>query len=508
MRPGTRVGVPPHGRYVSRKGSEMRFAMAVLLPSLALLSASPVGAAGFDAHRLWTVQGDAGSHFGSAVVAGDVNGDGFRDVIVGASNAITSAGSPDGKAFAYYGGPGGLPDTPSWSAEGEHGINPSSLFGATLVTADVNRDGFDDLVVGSWAFQVFADHDNGAGRLYAYYGSAQGLPAAPSFVADGIDYDRGYVTGIGYTLDTGDFNGDGFPDIAASNYSKYTGGVFVYFGSLSGLSLENSWSIVGGGFPLIDFGATASVGDFDGDGFDDLILTTQSQFFPIEPDMVAFVYRGSPTGFPPVSGPGDLPPAAFTFTNWTTAASVGDVDGDGFDDILALELDDGGCLCNAPNYVLFRGSPSGPVRAQELPPSIDDLYPVLHRIGDLNGDGFADLIAVEQQLYLVHFGSASGLDPLSNGMGKVPAGPFVAAGDFNGDGTGDLLVGDGSNDRADLYRGGTDWSFTSTADLAVEQIAFEGGNPEAIFDMTVTNRGPDAVRLRLFDPIPPTMAGG
>ena len=317
----------------------------------------------------------------------------------------------------------------------------------------------------------------------------------------------GDVTGIGYTLATGDFNDDGFPDIAASNYSKYTGGVFVYFGSLSGLSLANSWSIVGGGYPLIYLGATASAGDFDGDGFDDLLLTTQMQLFPSEPDMVAFVYRGSPTGFPPVSGPGDLPPAAFTFTNWTTAGSVGDVDGDGFDDILALELDDGGCLCNPPNYVLFRGSPSGPVRAQELPPSLDDLYPVLHRIGDLNGDGFADLIAVEQQLYLVHFGSASGLDPMSNGMGRVPAGPFVAAGDFDGDGTGDLLVGDGSNDRADLYRGGTDWSFTSTADLAVEQIAFEGGNPEAIFDMTVTNRGPDPVRLRLFDPVPATMAG-
>ena len=132
------------------------------------------------------------------------------------------------------------------------------------------------------------------------------------------------------------------------------------------MSLENSWRFVGGEYPLIDLGASASAGDFDGDGFDDLLVTTQSQIFPIEPGMQAFIFRGSPTGFPPVSGPAQLPPAAFTFTNWTTARSVGDVDGDGFDDILALE--DGGCQCFAPNYVLFRGSPSGPVRAQELPP--------------------------------------------------------------------------------------------------------------------------------------------
>ncbi|HKB15952.1 MAG TPA: FG-GAP-like repeat-containing protein, partial [Planctomycetota bacterium] len=243
-------------------------------------------------------------------------------------------------------------------------------------------------------------------------------------------------------------------------------------------------------------------GDFDGDGYDDLLVTSRHESYP-DPWTV-HLYHGSPTGLPPGRGFGP-PPAWLLITDWVTAASVGDVDGDGYDDILALELQFNDYY-EAPNYVLHRGSPQGPrTRPQALVPSLDDHFPVLYPIGDLDGDSHADVIAVEQALFVVHLGSASGFDPMGNGTGRVPAGPFASAGDVDKDGTSDLVAGDPANERADVYRGGRDWSFEATADLAVQQVPFdEFGNG---FDVTLTNAGPDPVRVRLHDPVPTSFSG-
>src|SRR4029450_11374324 len=91
----------------------------------------------------------------------------------------------------------------------------------------------------------------------------------------------------------------------------------------------------------------------------------------------------------------------------------------------------------------------------------------------------------------LHLGSATGFRGLSDGMGKL-TGVIAAARDVNRDGVDDIVVGDGAAERADLYRGGTDWSFRATADVSVQQ--FYG---DILMDTTVSNAGPDTVRVRL-----------
>jgi hypothetical protein len=190
---------------------------------------SPVLASGFEAHRLWSFRGDQqeGAKFGAAAAsAGDVNGDGRPDLIVGAPTHDGAAGPACGKVFVFYNSAVGLPSTPSWTAEGEQ---PGSRFGEAVASAgDVNGDGFDDVIVGSPGLLVY-DRDlpflvTNRGRIYVYYGSAQGLASSPAFTVDGWASrdDLGFVDGLGGAVASGDFNGDVYADVVAAQYKTHS----------------------------------------------------------------------------------------------------------------------------------------------------------------------------------------------------------------------------------------------------------------------------------------------
>ncbi len=129
----------------------------------------------------WTGESNqAGANFGKSVAtAGDVNGDGFSDVIVGAWY-FDGGESYEGKAFVYYGSATGLNTTASWSAEGNQA---NANFGVSVGTAgDVNGDGYADVIVGASGFD---SPEIDGGKTFVYYGSATGLNTVEDWTENG-----------------------------------------------------------------------------------------------------------------------------------------------------------------------------------------------------------------------------------------------------------------------------------------------------------------------------------
>ncbi len=215
-------------------------------------------------------EGGAGvGSFGSSVAsAGDVNGDGYADVIVGA------AGSSDGgRAFVYHGGASGPPSTPAMTLRPPSGVDggaPVGGFGVAVASAgDVNADGYADVVIG-------ASGRPSSGRAYIYHGSTSGLSKAPSATLQGDggsgadDFGNSVACG-------GDVNGDGYTDVIIGAFSAGRGRAFVYLGRAAGLS---NTPVVTLQPPDIDSGATgdnfgnsvANAGDVNGDGYGDVVV--------------------------------------------------------------------------------------------------------------------------------------------------------------------------------------------------------------------------------------------
>jgi hypothetical protein len=172
--------------------------------------------------------------------AGDVNGDGFADVVVGAWSANSATGMGTGTASIYLGSMSGLAATPARVLVGA-AMN-DQLGGAVASAGDVNGDGFADVVVG--AIQTSPGGSASEGTASIYLGSASGLAGTPARVFVGTTMNDGFGDRV---AGAGDVNGDGFADvvIGARSANSRTGTASIYLGSMSGLAATPAFVFAG-----------------------------------------------------------------------------------------------------------------------------------------------------------------------------------------------------------------------------------------------------------------------
>ncbi len=344
---------------------------------------------------IWTAEGNqASAQFGYSVAcAGDVNGDGYSDVIVGA-NSYDNALSDEGKAFVYYGSILGLSSTPNWTAVSNQA---GSQFGWSISTAgDVNNDGYSDIIVGA---PLFNGGETNEGKAFVYYGSYTGLSTTANWTCEGNQLNALY----GYSVSTaGDVNGDGFSDVivGASRYDTPIideGRAFVYYGSSAGLSPTANWISESHPFAYYSYygSSVSTAGDVNGDGYSDVIVG--AYFYDSgEPDEgKVFAYYGSSSGLPPTASwtaESNQPYARFG----NSVSCAGDVNNDGFSDVIIGaytydngETDEGKVFVYYGSFAGLSSAPNWTTESNQA----NSLFGIsVSSAGDVNGDGYSDVI--------------------------------------------------------------------------------------------------------------------
>ncbi|MDX2015361.1 MAG: FG-GAP-like repeat-containing protein [Myxococcaceae bacterium] len=330
-------------------------------------------------------RGDPGDALGSSVAGvGDVNGDGLGDVVVGRPGRRLA----EGGATLLLGRRGALPEASSWEPVG---ASPTSRLGASVAGAgDVNGDGYADVIVGA---PEFSDTRLRAGRALIYLGGAAGLRASPDWTVEG---DLAGARLGASVSSAGDVNGDGFSDVLVGvpSTGQRPGECRVYLGGPSGPQTSASW--VGRGAGAGDrFGeSVAAAGDVDADGRGDVVIGA-----PGAADGGAvFLFPSTSMGFPAIAG--WTRAGRFDEALGAAVAGAGDVDGDGRGDLLVgAPLARGG----EGRASLFVGaalpSPMDTPRwVQTGVESTERLGFAVASAGDVNGDGFADVLIADRDL--------------------------------------------------------------------------------------------------------------
>jgi hypothetical protein len=370
----------------------------------------------------------AGEFIGRQVAsAGDVNGDGFSDVVL--SNGGGGATANSDRAWVYYGGAGASFDT---TADGALTGPAGSAFGSDVAAAgDVNADGFDDLVIGG------ANVD----RAYVFLG---GSSATFDATADGVLMGGSGAFGAA-VASAGDVNGDGRADIVVGDHlisatGTQSGAAYIFLGA-AGTSFDGvADRTIAGPSANGYFGkSVASAGDVNGDGFADVVIGASRDDAAGLDAGRAYVYLGGPGTFD-ATPDATIGGQAADDELGTAVASAGDVNGDGFADVvLGAPLNDaaGGSAGRAYVYLggpgtSFDSTVDGTLTGAALG---DFLGQAVASAGDVNGDGFADVVVGAQgndagglsagAVHVYLGGSAASFDPTADHTFTATAGDFL-----------------------------------------------------------------------------------
>jgi hypothetical protein len=403
--------------------------------------------------------------------AGDLDGDGRFDFVVG-SPGNSAAGQSAGRAYVFLGG-AGLDSIPDVILTGQAAFDN---FGRAAAGAgDVNGDGFGDLIVGARNNDTIR---RDAGRAYLFFGGAP-MNAVADVFFNGI----GESDQFGNSVDgAGDFNGDGYADvIVGANRQDYglptlfddRGRAYVYYGGPSPDGVVD-W-FASGQAPGDQFATTvAGAGDVNGDGYDDVIVGAIKNDAGGGDAGRAYVYFGGavPDTVPDLVLTGDSPADEFG----TSVDGGGDWNGDGYADLLVGATFDDAGGADAGRCYLFLGGPGADATPDRMMTGVaagDQFGRWARFAGDVDGDGFGDVIAgaiYHDQLgadrgaaYL--FLGGPGADGLSDQVfdgeaaGDELGCAVSGAGDVDGDGRTEVLIGAHYNatagyqaGRAYLYR--------------------------------------------------------
>ena len=460
----------------------MKSLLRVLAPALVAALCAPAHAqlVGGQWETLWQFDGQAVDNFQGTSVscAGDVDGDGFDDLIVGASGADPGGVANAGSAYVFSGATGTL----IWQFDGQFYID---LLGYSASGAgDVDGDGFDDLIVG--AFRADPGGLSDAGSAYVYSGATGTLIWQFDGQADGDELGR-CVSGAG------DVNGDGFDDLIVGARNADPGGVghagsaYVYSGATGTLL----WQFDGQAANEQLGESVSGAGDVDGDGFDDLIVgAPQGNPGGLTKAGFAYVYSGA-TGTLIWQFNGQV---AYDYQG-ISVSGAGDVNGDGFDDLIvgADQADPGGPTIgpNAGSAYVFSGATGTLIWQFDGQASHDYLGSTVSNAGDVDGDGLDDLIvgawgAEPGGLYragsaYVYSGATGTLIRQFNGQASDDyLGSAVSdAGDVDGDGLDDLIVGAYSASPGGLNDAGSAYVYSLDAFLHMDstEISYSGNQP-------------------------------
>ncbi len=480
----------------------------------------------------FNVQGSAGEHVGVSVSdAGDINGDGYADLIFG-----TEEGA-EGEAYIVYGSAAALGNINLAALALPQGFiikgdAPQDRQGWSVSGAgDVNGDGYDDLITGA----PYSDNEDG--NAYIIYGSstanASNIDLSNALNNDGFIIETGVADKeLGYSVSgAGDVNGDGYDDLIVG--SRLGAEAYIVYGSATGDAVDIDITSVNfdltKGFTVQGFDgqfgmSVSSAGDVNGDGYTDLIVGSIA-------DHTAYIVYGSAAAD---AADIDISLASFDLTKGFTienggvgagrsVSSAGDINGDGYDDVIF------GASGTGEAYVVYGGTGIGDIDLNNLLPSegftigtTGNTGYSVSGAGDVNGDGYDDVIVGNLsfgesggEAYVV-YGHATGTGDIdianltpSEGFTILAGGVFhqagysvSGAGDIDGDGYADLIVGaydsnSGGNNAGEgyvIYGFDNEFRQVSVGTTGVDYLI--GGNAG---DSLSGNGGADIIRAGAGD---------